>query len=213
MRSSLTLPLLLVLLAAGCAHSDKRYLLEWAPENPPQLKAMDRTGLFLTPLRVEFADERQPPLTRFARHRSGDEFHTDQAVVPWMAGYFNTTLAHYGVRVVESGETATLRISVRQFGSEEGHVYAGNLNCVAQLFRPGVAQPVWAGPILGSSRRWGRSRKMAYHYEVLTRTVQDGVRNLLQDPGFLRALGPQAVPLVLPSVPAPPPVVVPAAAP
>ncbi len=77
--------------------------------------------------------------------------------------------------------------------------------------RPGSTQPIWAGPILGSSRRWGRSRKLAYHYEVLTRTVQDGVRNLLQDPGFVAALNPQAVPLVLPSVPAPAPIV-PAAA-
>ncbi len=117
MRSSLSLLFLVSLLAAGCAHSNDRYPLEWMPENPPQLKQLDRTGLFLSTLRVEYFDERQPPLTRFARHRSGDEFHTDQPVVPWLAGHFNTTLAHYGVRVVDAGETTTLRVIVRQFGS------------------------------------------------------------------------------------------------
>jgi hypothetical protein len=188
-------------LVAACAHGP--FPLEWTGGSPPRLKPLDRSALLTERVRCQFIDERPEPRSMFGVRPAGREYHASDPLGSWVEQHFVSTLSSYGVPIVSEGETVLLRISLTRLLVTEGNTYRGEMNFRADALRPGQQEPFWRGVIQAGSNRWGSTADLGMYREVLSNTVLDAARDLMDDPGFIASMRPTAS--VVPPVPPPPP--------
>jgi hypothetical protein len=165
--------------------------LAWMPTSPMSERApVDLKGLEGFKLQIDpFSDKRQDPAF-IGRNTNKIPFRkvtTNEDVARFVTYQVKLLMSGLGLKVVESGGEVILNGEIRNFFVEEGNRYNAEVEMQA-TFTDANGKILWGVATTGTSSRFGISYKADNYYEVLSDALIGATHQLVQNPGFRKAL-------------------------
>lgn len=111
---------------------------------------------------------------------------TRDDVAAWATDRLKHVLARQGLKVVEEGQTVTLRGEILRLGVTEAGLFNGEAEIAMTAESKGKV--VWRGVLSGKSRRMGKTYKLENYYEALSNALQQAAGELVESAPFVAAL-------------------------
>ncbi len=165
--------------------------LAWKPTSPMSERApVDVKGLEGISLQIDpFTDKREDPA--FIGRNMNDvplrKVTTNEDVARFVTYQVKLLMSSLGLKVVESGGDVILKGEIRKFFAEEVNRYNAEVELQA-IFTDAKGKILWAVATTGTSSRFGMAYKADNYYEVLSDALIGATHQLVQNPGFRKAL-------------------------
>lgn len=165
--------------------------LTWKPTSPMSERTpLDVKGLEGIKLQIDpFTDRRED--TAFIGNSINKipfrKVTTNDDVARFVTYQVKLLLAGLGLKVVESGGDVILNGSIRKFFAEEDKRYNAEVE-MQVAFTDANGKILWGVATTGTSSRFGMAYKADNYYEVLSDAVIGATHQLVQNPGFRKAL-------------------------
>jgi hypothetical protein len=165
--------------------------LAWMPTSPMSERTpVDMRGLEGIKLQIDpFIDKREDPslIGNSINKIPFRKVTTNDDVARFVTYQVKLLMAGLGLKVVESGGDVILNGSVRKFFVEEDKRY--NAEVEMQIaFTDVNGKILWGVATTGTSSRFGMAYKADNYHEVLSDAVIGATHQLVQNPGFRKAL-------------------------
>lgn len=176
----------------GAADKLEGIPLEWQPTSPMSEREppADVRGLEGIKLQVDpFVDKREDPASigRSTNKLPVRKVTTKDDVARFVTYQVKLLMADLGLKVVESGGDVILKVDIRKFFAEEDKRYNADVEFQATFTDPN-GNILWGVATTGTSSRFGMAYKAGNYYEVLSDAVIGATHQLVQNPGFHKAL-------------------------
>jgi hypothetical protein len=166
--------------------------LEWRPTSNLRLGTTQMAASTVTI--ATFTDGRNDK-TSIGENREDAEpkqVTTDDDVGAFVSIRMRQLFDEAGIKMVESGGSATIKGEVTRFFVREGDTYKSEV-AVRLVVSDPDGKTLWKGLASGEATRFGRSYKAENYYEVLSDAVVNTVSSMLQAPDFQMALSGRAL--------------------
>ena len=165
--------------------------LAWKPTSPMSERTpLDVKGLEGIKLQIDpFTDKREDPafIGNSINKLPFRKVTTNDDVARFVTYQVKLLMAGLGLKVVESGGDVILNGSIRKFFAEEDKRYNAEVEMQVAFTDPS-GKILWGVATTGTSSRFGMSYKADNYHEVLSDAVIGAVHQLVQNPGFRKAL-------------------------
>jgi hypothetical protein len=165
--------------------------LVWKPTTPMSERSpLDLKGLEGVKLQIDpFTDKREDPafIGRNMNKVPLRKVTTKEHVARFVTYQVKLLTSELGLNVVDSGGDVILKGEVRKFFAEETNRYNAEVDLQA-TFTDANGKILWVVTTTGTSSRYGISYKADNYYEVLSDALIGAVHELVQNPGFRKAL-------------------------
>jgi len=111
---------------------------------------------------------------------------TKDDVASWATERFKHVLSRQGLKVVEEGQTVTLRGEILKLGVTEAGLFNGEAEIAMTAEVKGKV--IWRGILSGKSKRMGKTYRLENYYEALSNALQQAAASLAENEGFVAAL-------------------------
>ena len=165
--------------------------LVWMPTAPMSERTpLDLKGLEGINLQIDaFSDKREDPalIGRDMNTIPSRKVTTKEDVARFVTYQVKTLLSGLGLKVVENGGDVILKGEVRKYFVEEAHRYNAEVGLQVS-FTDANGRVLRTIASTGTSSRYGMSYKADNYHEVLSDALIGATHELVQNPGFRKAL-------------------------
>jgi hypothetical protein len=165
--------------------------LVWKPTSPMSERLpLDVKGLEGIKLQIDpFTDKREDP--GFIGHSTNKvpfrKVTTNEDVARFVTYQLKLLMAGLGLKVVESDGDVIMKSEIRRFFVEETNRYNAEVE-LQTVFTDPSGKILWGVATTGTSSRFGMAYKGDNYYEVLSDALIGATHQLVQNPGFRKAL-------------------------
>jgi hypothetical protein len=152
---------------------------------------MEYAGTGPAELQIDpFTDTREDPsfLGQNLERKVPRKVTTPDNVAAFVTEKVKMLIRRSGFYVVDSGGTAILKADIKSFSVDETETYKGDVSLAVSVTSPS-GELRWQGLAEGHAERFGHSYRDDNYYETLSDSLIDAVHDLVEKPGFRKAVG------------------------
>ena len=165
--------------------------LVWKPTSPMSERLpLDVKGFEGIKLQIDpFTDKREEPglIGQSTNKVPFRKVTTNEDVARFVTYQMKLLMAGLGLKVVESGGDVIMKTEIRRFFAEDDSRYNAEVE-LQSVFTDPSGKILWAVATTGTSSRFGMAYKADNYYEVLSDALIGATHQLVQNPGFRKAL-------------------------
>ena len=157
----------------------------------PKGGALQFTGAGVVKIQIDpFTDTRDDPsfLGQNLERKVPRKVTTPDNVAAFVTEKVKMLVAAAGFYVVDSGGTVIVKTDIKSFSVDETQIYRGDVRLAVSVTNPS-GNLLWQGIAEGHAERFGHSYRDDNYYETLSDSLIDAVHNLVEKPGFRKAVG------------------------